>query len=426
MSLLRISALSAFLLSKCRYLVAMGLIGFFAAAAALYMLYNVFKIFRQYQKACKTGFKVYVHVFDTTNPFWTLFATPLLPVLRRILPASAVRVVELTAYGFEWRDKVAGRTRFRPGYMIASPGYELDLFVEDPEIAGVILTRWREFPMDRMSKKFMGAVGPNMTSSDGKDWQRQRRLIAPMLNERIMDTVWNESVEQAGDMMEAFMGQDGGQTDRTVEGVRRIAFNVLQCIGYGMPQGWNEPDPAPSKGHKMTYSQAIAELIEGLVLVAMIPAKLLAKPWLPDGIRRKGEAIFDFRKYTKELLAMERELSKTSQEPRNSMLNMLANISERNAESKENDSSLPKNSLSDAEIEGNLYQFTLAGYDTTANTMAYAFVMLAAQPEWQDWIVEEIDHVSAAAPGLSYREVFPKLGRVLALMVRYFDHPVAP
>lgn len=80
---------------------------------------------------------------------------------------------------------------------------------------------------------------------------------------------------------------------------------------------------------------------------------------------------------------------------------------------------------------GNLFVFTAAGFDTTANTMGYAMTLLAVYPEWQGWIVEEIDEVLAdQAEGtegeLEYNEIFPRLVRVLAVMVRHLLCPVFP
>ena len=61
--------------------------------------------------------------------------------------------------------------------------------------------------------------------------------------------------------------------------------------------------------------------------------------------------------------------------------------------------------------------FTAAGFDTTANTMAYAMVILAVYPHLQDWICEEIDEVlDGKGDDLSYSDVFPRLVRTLALM----------
>ena len=65
---------------------------------------------------------------------------------------------------------------------------------------------------------------------------------------------------------------------------------------------------------------------------------------------------------------------------------------------------------------GKLISFQ-AGYDTTANTLSYAFVLLALYPQWQDWLREEVD---AALPDPAttpaYDDVYPKLNRCLAVM----------
>ena len=73
--------------------------------------------------------------------------------------------------------------------------------------------------------------------------------------------------------------------------------------------------------------------------------------------------------------------------------------------------------LSEEEILGNLFQFTAAGFDTTANSMAYAVTILAIEPKWQDWIIEEIDRVGQSEQSNDYAKIFPKLPHCLALMV---------
>ena len=78
-------------------------------------------------------------------------------------------------------------------------------------------------------------------------------------------------------------------------------------------------------------------------------------------------------------------------------------------------------SLSDEEMMGNLFVFTGAGFDTTANTISYALITLARYPQWQEWLFEEIDDIlpreAAADEELDYATVFPKATRVLALML---------
>lgn len=78
-----------------------------------------------------------------------------------------------------------------------------------------------------------------------------------------------------------------------------------------------------------------------------------------------------------------------------------------------------KKFLTEEEIAGNLFIFTAAGFDTTANTMSYAVVLLAVFPEWQVWIQTEIDTVfgGPGMPPTDYATAFPKLSRCLAVMV---------
>ncbi|OAQ85151.1 cytochrome p450 domain-containing protein [Purpureocillium lilacinum] len=82
----------------------------------------------------------------------------------------------------------------------------------------------------------------------------------------------------------------------------------------------------------------------------------------------------------------------------------------------------PSQFLREDEIAGNLFVFTAAGYDTTANTMTYAVGLMAAYPQWQAWLQDELDRVlGSKAVGesriLPYTTYFPKLKRCLAVMM---------
>lgn len=76
--------------------------------------------------------------------------------------------------------------------------------------------------------------------------------------------------------------------------------------------------------------------------------------------------------------------------------------------------------LSDDEIYGNLFIYNVAGHDTASGTLAHCLVLLAANPIWQDWVSEEINHVFQGKDPKEedYVLAFPRLKRCLALMVR--------
>ena len=46
--------------------------------------------------------------------------------------------------------------------------------------------------------------------------------------------------------------------------------------------------------------------------------------------------------------------------------------------------------MTDNELLGNLYFYNVAGNETIAGLLAYTVVELAAHPEWQEWVRQEV------------------------------------
>lgn len=275
----------------------------------------------------------------------------------------------------------------------------------------------REFEQDDVSRKIMNNFGESLSGSVGEGWSRQRRLVAPMLNERIMETVWSESQQQTHNMMSHFTNVENGITSGTVTGLRTIAFNILSTIGYGVSAEWSADVKQAKKGEKMDFMEALLHLVDGLVLLVVFPPWLLRQPWMPKAVRQIGEAYYQFYEHSSEMLQKERESLRSSNTLRNTFLSSLASVNDSEADPYVKEGKLNRPAFTEEQITGNLYAFTLAGYDTTANTMAYAVAMLAAYPQWQDWIIEEIDQIHKEVPdATSYQQVLPRLERCLALM----------
>lgn len=224
--------------------------------------------------------------------------------------------------------------------------------------------------------------------------------------------MWSESLDQAKDMVSHFMSVNNGRTADTIEGLRAIAIHVLGAVGYGMPQPWKEEKKQEvPPGHKLTYIDALHAVVNDFIFAALLPARVLTLWIMPQFLRKLGLSVQEFPLYTREMLQKERQLAAASSQSRNNLMSTLVKASDREK------TLVSKGSLLESEITGNLFQFTIAGFDTTANTLAYAVTSLAASPEWQDWIIEEIDHVLKQSKGRDYEETFPKLGRCLALLV---------
>ncbi len=78
-----------------------------------------------------------------------------------------------------------------------------------------------------------------------------------------------------------------------------------------------------------------------------------------------------------------------------------------------------------ADSKSNIFAYNLAGHETTANTVAYALVLLAAHPQYQDWVREEIMQVQNILAG-DYNSSFPRLQRCLAVMVSQSSQVAKP
>jgi cytochrome P450 len=244
------------------------------------------------------------------------------------------------------------------------------------------------------------------------------------LNERISEIVWQESLKQADNMVKYLHEQPNGETSDTIYGLRSIAINVLGEAGYGQPQKWSSTESETDVKGKLTYFDAISAIVNSLVPAAILPNWFLQLPFMPAFLRKVGKAKDEYPYHTTEMLEKERSLIASGVEDRNSMMAMLVRLSEQSG-GDANGKSSSTQFLTPHEIQGNLFIFTIAGFDTTANTMAYAITLLAAYPEWQKWIFEELDHVfreTSQAEAVCYSTIFPRLTRCLALMVCLKHH----
>ncbi|KAM6536020.1 hypothetical protein FALCPG4_005541 [Fusarium falciforme] len=222
--------------------------------------------------------------------------------------------------------------------------------------------------------------------------------------------------------MAGFMlGMPKGESRDTIEGLRVIAINVLGQVVYGQPKPFGLMELPRDPDSSMSYIDAISLCTEQLVVAALVPARLLRLPVMPKTLQTVGAALHNLPNLTKNMLHQERRRTASGAGAPDNIMSMLVRLSDQE-KVKGHDELLGRASqyLTEDEIAGNLFVFTAAGFDTTANTMAYAITLLAAYPEWQLWIQDELDlvlGVDKRSDVPEYSTTFPKLTRCLALMI---------
>ena len=431
-----------------------------AALAAAYTLRWSFRLYFNYRAARATGIPYLLCPANPNSALFMVFSIPLRPLFLCLLPAWLWRRLRVQIYGWEYLLRGAPQAELGPVFWVVAPE-GLKLWIAEPEAAADVLARRKDFGILDVSKRVIGRFGPNVLVADGEDWQRQRRIIAPIVNERISGVVWDESRAQARQMLAYFAGRPNGETDRAIIGARTIAMNVLGSAGYGTPARWTpdgEKGLSPPPGHKMSFLEAIATIADNLLPATVVAPWICKLPFMPDSVKRMGIAADEFEPHADAILRQEREKSGRVDTAK-SLTATMVRISD--SEKKATGQGKTALHLSEAEMRGAIFQFTvcpklnldlqvesesyigmedlltgsghlpmylrqdlsadaeqIAGYDTTANTMGYAFAMLALHPEWQEWLAQELDKVLPNSEAdVDYESTFPKLPRTLALMV---------
>ena len=209
-------------------------------------------------------------------------------------------------------------------------------------------------------------------------------------------------------------------------GLEPVAINVLGAVGYGVYQPWTPPGSVSAGTGDDTKDSFFASLrvqTQQLFVAALLPTWFLNLPIMPKGSRNIGTAKKTFPMYAQQMINGERKVQSEKSVGRNNFMSTLVGFLEESSEEagEQEDSPLTSNHLSmtDQEVQGNLFIISVAGYETTAHTLSFAISHLAAWPEWQEWLFQEIDHVIAESPTkqFSYAETFPKLVRCFAFLV---------
>ena len=220
-------------------------------------------------------------------------------------------------------------------------------------------------------------------------------------------------------MAKSWVEQGAEGTRETVADTATLALHVLTCVGFGLSYPFHRGVRDLSDGHSMTYRDALSLCLGNIITFAIFPKKILSSSFLPKKLQRLGVAAKEFQGYMEEMLTHERNMMAKREYGTGNLIGSLVRASEEAHKSSEGNDSTNRG-LTDEEIFGNIFAFNLAGHETTANTLATSLVLLAANPECQDWLIEEVDSVlgdTDNSEDWKYDESFPKLKRCLAVMV---------
>lgn len=399
----------------------------------LFLIRFAYNYTKTWAEIRRIGLSLVLVPVDQVQLLWLLLTPPNRERIRRWLPERIWKRVNLMIFGWEFHEKLRPFDEYVPGHSAGNGVGRTflllglrkgELWTADPVAANDILTRVREYEVPAATDYALGTYGPNVLTTNGDRWARHRKIITSILDERIMRAVFEESIRQTrGLLSDVFAAAEGDQQPTSSETVhlfdmlKRVTIHVLLGTSMGVKVPWHGKSRAVEPGYKMPHIESLNTMVVNIVGVGMLPKKLLNgwPRWLPwhEKMTTVGCAKVEVERRSKEILDQERERrARGEQPPKPTVVSKILRASEEGK-----DQGL---ALSEVEMISNLFIVTAAGFETTATTLAYAVVLLARYPEWQDWLLEEVDSLPTTATDeeglVDYNAVFPRATRTLAFM----------
>ena len=280
--------------------------------------------------------------------------------------------------------------------------------------------------------------------TEKSQWAHHRRHTTTSFNEKNNVLVWQETIRQTKEMLEYLVEKgpcDASRSEFVVGDVRedslKLTLHVLCSAGFGVKLPF-KPAPgatakdveelfrdsqSPPSGYHFTF-RSVMEYSSLHPMSALIANRVIPK-WIPRALLPFYDAEFkayhDLGRYLRALV------SAAGVKKAHALHNLLEGIvgTGQIKDGNDHDSTGPAISqnggLSEAEILGNLYIFTVAGHETTATTFRYAMTLLALHQDIQSWLWEDIREATEHEPQdpveWDYNRVFSKMIGPLCVMV---------
>jgi cytochrome P450 len=138
--------------------------------------------------------------------------------------------------------------------------------------------------------------GSSILSTEGDEWKRHRKIVAPAFAEKNNILVWTESLHQAAGMLRSWSKINGNTQDHMIvknaaPATAYLALHVISGAGFGVRQLWDgENEEQLGKNaipgfntakltgsHTLTFKDALQELMSGMIWIMLFPRWLLSE-----------------------------------------------------------------------------------------------------------------------------------------------------
>jgi cytochrome P450 len=268
------------------------------------------------------------------------------------------------------------------------------ILVSDPQaIKQVLLDTGKSYGKGHASNAMKKVLGNGLVTSEGDFWKRQRRLAAPAFNHQGLGTYADTMVAYTQEMMQ---GWHSGAVYDIYEEMMLLTQRIIMKALFDVDV----------QGTAKDAGKAFDAMMEGLGaemsgLDAVLPA------FIPTPTRKQMNAGVD---YINGLLLELIEQRRTAGNAQQDLLTMLMEARD--------DEGQP---MPTAQILDEIRTLYLAGHETTANTLAWSWLLLSRTPDVYATLEAEIDRVlNGRAPTFEDVEHLPYCNAVVKEALRCY------
>ncbi|PQE23105.1 cytochrome P450 protein [Rutstroemia sp. NJR-2017a WRK4] len=380
-----------------------------------YIFYLLYSLALNYYRIKKAGLPIVILPINCGSPLWMSIDTTLLPLFEH-LPFGVKNFTRFNWRGWELKDRYKAHQELGDIFVFVTPGKNWLQLCNAEAVTDVLTRKGRiHNARDQAIEYLIGLFGDNVATTEGRQWQRHRKITASCFNEQPNALVWSESIRQATGMLQYWLSKSS--IDSVANDARTLSLHVIASAAFGQSYTFRGADDVSTNDDRdsSSYKDSLKLVLDNCLPLAVIGLDNLDKWWLPNSWKELRQATITFKSHMRNLYEQEKQAMAQGKNRGNNLMSSLVRASQVDIQ---DTGDIGQAGLTEQEIYGNMFEFNFAGHDTTANALCLGLVYLAARPDVQDWIHEEINAVlgDKKVEDSSYTESFPRLKRCLAVM----------
>lgn len=179
-------------------------------------------------------------------------------------------------------------------YLIVSPN-QIFMGCSNAEANIQLTSRRLDFVKPVEIYAIVDIFGTSILTTEGEEWKRHRKIVAPAFSEKSNTVVWKETLRQTDGMVSVWSKLSGNEPGNmkvkdTAPYTATMALHIICAAGFGVRQLWDGEDEGQLgtnivsgfntskliREHTLTFKDSLNTLLHGIIWLAIFPVSLLS------------------------------------------------------------------------------------------------------------------------------------------------------